>query len=89
MSITNQTKLAEIDSNLDEFLKLLPTLIHDHPDVYVLMRHKAVIGYYQTAIEAQVTGNQQFADQIFSIQHVKETAEELGRYSYAIPARET
>jgi hypothetical protein len=89
MSGTNQAKLAEIDSNLKEFLEMLPMLLHDHADDYVLMRHKAVVGYYGTAIEAQVAGNQQFSDQIFSIQHVKEAAEELGRYSYAIPARET
>ena len=84
MSGTNQAKLSEIDSNLQCFLEMLPTLLREHSDDYVLMRHGTVVGYYVTAIDAQIAGNQMFADQIFSIQHVVETAEELGRYSYAI-----
>jgi hypothetical protein len=89
MTDANTAKLAEIDSNLETFLELLPELLHEHSEDYVLMRHQDVVGYYSSAIDAQVAGNQQFGDHIFSIQHVREAAEELGRYSYAIPARET
>jgi len=87
--MSGSDKLAEIDSNLKRFLELLPTLVKAHHDKYVLMRHQEVIGYFGTAIDAQIAGNQQFDDQIFSIQQVKETAEELGRYSYAVLSRES
>jgi hypothetical protein len=77
-------KRAEIDSNLERFLQLLPSMMAEHAEQYVLMRHKTVIGYYATAIDAQIAGNQQFADHMFSIQHVREVAEELGHYAYAV-----
>jgi hypothetical protein len=86
--MSGSAKLTEIDRNLERFLELLPTLVTAHRDKYVLMRHQEVIGYFGSAIDAQIAGNQQFEDQIFSIQEVKEMAEELGRYSYAVLSRE-
>ena len=86
--MSSSDKLAEIDSNLERFLELLPTLVKAHHDKYVLMRHQQVVDYFPTAVDAQIAGNQQFEDQIFSIQQVRETAEELGRYSYAVLSRE-
>ena len=87
--MSGSDKLTEIDSNLARFLELLPTLVKAHRDEYVLLRHQQVIGYFDTAIDAQIAGNQRFDDQIFSIQQVKEAAEELGRYSYAVLSRES
>jgi len=82
----NKAKLAEIDSNLQRFLELLPALLLEHRGEYVLMRRKAIIGYFQSAIDAQTAGNQQFGfgDRLFSIQRVDEHAEELGYCSYLL-----
>jgi len=52
------------------------------------MRHKIVVGYFRSAIDAQIAGNQQFDDGVFSIQHINEPAEELGHFAHAIYARE-
>jgi hypothetical protein len=87
--MSGSAKLTEIDRNLARFLELLPGLAKTHHDKYVLMRHQQVIGYFDSAIDAQIAGNQRFDDQIFSIQQVKEAAEELGRYSYAVLSRES
>jgi hypothetical protein len=88
MNATDKEKLAEIDSNLERFLELLPELLAEHPSEYVLMRHKIVVGYFRSAIDAQIAGNQQFDDGVFSIQHINEPAEELGHFAHAIYSRE-
>jgi hypothetical protein len=85
--VSNRTKMDEIDRNLKRFLEVLPELMSKHADDYVLIRNSEIIGYFNSAIDAQIAGNRQFPDQLFSIQQVKEAAEELGRYSYAIPSR--
>ena len=84
MSATDKDKLAEIDSNLERFLEMLPELMRSHPNECVLMRHRTIIGYYKSAIDAQIAGNRSFEDRIFSIQPVKEVAEELGHFAYAV-----
>jgi hypothetical protein len=80
-------KGTEIDRNWERFVELLPALMGEHADDYVLMKDRSVIGYYKSAIDAQIAGNQRFEDQIFSIQHIAQAPEELGRYSYAILSR--
>ena len=82
-------KRAEINSNLGRFLELLPGLMKEHPNDYVLMRNRSVVGYYKSALDAQIAGNQQFPDGLFSIQHIKEVAEELGHFAYALHSGET
>ena len=87
MSFSAKAKRAEIDKNLKRFLQLLPDLLSEHQDSYVLMRDRNVVDYFDTAIDAQIAGNQKFDDRLFSIQHVKEVAEELGQFSHAIHPR--
>lgn len=87
MSHVALSKSAEIDRNLAKFLELLPSLIPRHKGQCALMRHGEVIDFFDSAVEAQIAGNQRFSDRLFSIQHVQEVAEELGRFSYALPAR--
>ena len=89
MSVTTGAKLAEIDSNLATFLEILPQMIKTHQGEYALMRHKSVVGYFKTAIDAQIAGNSQFHDRIFSIQQVKEVSEELGNFAHALHPRTT
>ncbi len=78
------SKTAEIDRNLGRFLEILPRLVPAHSGKYVLMRHGEVVEFYGSAIDAQIAGNQKFDDGVFSIQQVKEVAEELGYFSYAV-----
>jgi hypothetical protein len=89
MSAFAETKRAEIDGNLARFLEMLPGLLAAHKGRYVLMRRGAVVGYYDTALDAQIAGNQKFDDEIFSIQPVTDLAEELGCFAYAVDPRES
>jgi hypothetical protein len=84
VGMSHSAKLAEINSNLERFLALLPSMMAEHAGQYVLMRHKSVVGYYDSAIDAQIAGNQKYEDRLFSIQHVREVAEELGHFAYAV-----
>ena len=51
------------------------------------MRNEAIVEFYDLAIDAQIAGNKKFDDGLFSIQPVKEEAEELGYFSYAVDPR--
>jgi hypothetical protein len=51
------------------------------------MRIAAIVGFYPSALDAQIAGNNKFNDDIFSIQPVMEEAEELGYFSYAVDPR--
>lgn len=87
MNASNISKSAEIDRNLAKFLELLPVLKHDYSGKWALMRNAVIVGFYDSGADAQIAGNVQFDDRIFSIQPVKEEAEELGYYSYAVDPR--
>jgi len=80
-------KLAEIDRNLAVFQQLLPDLVLQHPDEYVLMRHGEVLDYFPEAIDAQIAGNQRFPDLMFSIQRITDLPEQLGCFSHAVDPR--
>lgn len=88
MSHGTLSKIAEVDRNLSKFLELLPTLLPGHAGQYALMRHGEVLDFFDTALDAQIAGNQRFVDRVFSIQPVMEVAEELGCFSYAVDPRE-
>ncbi len=86
---TDRQKMDEIDRNLERFLELLPELLPAHAENYALMRDRQIVGYFPSALDAQIAGNSQFSDQRFSIQQVTNAPEELGRYSYAISSLQT
>ena len=88
MSRTVISKIEEIDRNLEKFLAMLPSLLPQHAGQYVLMRHVAVVDFFDSALDAQIAGNQKFGDMVFSIQPVEETVEQLGYFSYAIDQRQ-
>ena len=83
----SHTKSEEIDRNLEKFLEMLPILMPDHEGEHVLIRDGKILAFFPSALDAQIAGNRRFDDQIFSIQCVKEVAEELGYFSYAIDPR--
>ena len=79
-----RTKTSEIESNLAQFLEILPSFVGEHAGQYALLRDGKVMGFYESAVTAQIAGNQQFDDQLFSIQLVSQAADELGYFSYAL-----
>ncbi len=83
----SHTKRQEISQNLERFLQALPTLVLEHKGEYALLRHGRIEGFFESALDAQIAGNQKFSDQIFSIQCVEDIAEELGYFSYAVDPR--
>lgn len=72
----SHSKSEEIDRNLERFLEVLPSLVNDHEGQYALIRHGRILEFFDSAMDAQIAGNQRFDDKIFSIQRVRETAEE-------------
>ena len=82
-----RTKRDEIERNFEEFRKMLPTLVADRQGQYALLRDGQIEDFFPSAMDAQIAGNRQFDDRLFSIQCVKETAEELGYFSYAVDPR--
>ena len=84
-----RSKIEEIERNFEEFRKRLPKLVEDREGQYALLRHGQIEDFFASAIDAQIAGNRQFDDQLFSIQCVKETAEELGYFSCAVDPRRT
>ncbi len=87
MSSLNALKAVEIDRNFAAFLKMLPNLVGDYAGQWALLRHGFVIAFYPSALDAQIAGNINFDDQIFSIQPVEQAPDELGYFSYAINPR--
>ena len=85
----SHTKSEEIDQNLEVFLEALPSLMPDHEGQYVLIRRGEMQEFFDSALNAQIAGNQRYDDQLFSVQCVKETVEELGYFSYAIDPRQS
>lgn len=81
MSHTIADKDAEIDRNFERFLELLPGLVAEHAGEYVLMRDREIVEFFPSALDAQIAGNQRYADSGFSIQEVEMEPEHLGVYS--------
>lgn len=83
----SRTKIEEIEQNYKRFMELLPTLVDRHPGQYALLRDREIVGCYESAIAAQVAGNQRFKDHLFSIQAITQTPEHLGFFAHALPRR--
>jgi hypothetical protein len=77
-------KRREIDGNLERFLPLLASLLAEHEGQYALMRHGEIMGFFDTAIDAQIAGNQRFEDGLFSFQLLRDEVEELGLWCHAL-----
>jgi hypothetical protein len=75
----------EIADNLDIFLRELPNLLPTHRDKFALLRHKKIVGYYETVTDAVTAANHEYPDQIYSVQQVTDTAADAGYYSHAVP----
>ena len=79
-----RTKQEEVDRNFAFFQSELQRLLLKYRDKYALLRDKTVVGYFDTALDAQTAGEQQFKDGLFSIQRVSDEVIDLGLYSHAV-----
>jgi preprotein translocase subunit SecD len=82
-------KQQEVDRNFEFFKGRLPDLLKSHVGKYALLRHQEVIGFYDTVVDAQLTGMKFYQDGMFSVQQVSNTAVDLGYYSHAVPLAQT
>lgn len=79
----------EIEENLKIFLKELPKLLPTYRGKFALLRHKKIIGFYDTVADAVSAAITLYPDKIFSVQQVTDTAFDAGFYSYAMPLGST
>jgi hypothetical protein len=84
----NDAHQAEIDNNLEFFLKELPKIAAQRGKL-ALIRHQKIINFFDTPLDALSAGTTLYPDKIFSIQQVTDIATNLGYYSYAVSMGDT
>ena len=84
MQVQRDAKMREIQSNLEFFRSKLPELMRTHREKFALIRHREIIGMFDTALDAQIAGNRLYSDNIYSVQKVTEAAIDLGFFSHAM-----
>jgi hypothetical protein len=83
MSAT-RTKQQEVDRNFAFFQAELPKLLLKYRGRYALLRDRAIVGYYDTILDAQTAGELQYKDGLYSVQKVSDEVIDLGLYSHAV-----
>jgi hypothetical protein len=82
--IMPRTKQEEVDSNFAFFQRELSLLLTSERGKFALIRDCKIEGFFDTALDAQITGSKLFDDGLFSIQQVTDDAVDLGYYSHAV-----
>ena len=80
----SKSKQQAVDQNFEAFKKKLPELLEKYRGKYAVLRNEEVVGFYDTALDAQKIGNQLYPDGFFSVQEVTNTVVDLGFYSHAV-----
>ena len=75
----------EVDQNYQAFKARLAELVQSHPGKFALMRHGAIVEFFDTPRDAHVAGRTLFPDELFSVQEVTEAPVDLGYFSHAVP----
>lgn len=75
---------VEIDRNYDFFQRNLRRFLTDHEGQFALLRHREVVGFFDSVGEAYRAGTGRFPDRLFSVQPVSSEPVELGHWSVAI-----
>ena len=71
----------EIARNFDHLQRSLATLLPLHESEFALLRHGAVVGFFDDAGAADRAGMDRFSDRIYSIQQITDEPIELGFYA--------
>lgn len=70
-TISREEARRETLDNYTAFVEeLLPDLLETHPNEWVLLRSRRLIGMYPTGLTANQAGREQFPDRRYSIQEV-------------------
>mgnify|MGYP006428483819 CR=1 FL=1 len=77
----------ELDKNYAALQEKLPDLIDEYRGKFALMRDGEIVDFYDTARDAQTTGQKLYEDGIFSVQEITDSVADLGFYSYAMSKR--
>ena len=79
-----RSRQEEVDRNFVFFQAELKNLLPNHRGKYALLRDKAIIGYYDTILDAQTAAELQYKDGLYSIQRVTDDVVDLGLFSHAV-----
>ena len=74
---------TEIARNFDAFQRTLTTILPMQRNRFALLRHGAVVGFFDRPGAADAAGSAQFNDGLYSIQQVTDEPVELGLYANA------
>ena len=81
---TIRSKQEEVDRNFAFYQAELPKVLPQYRGKYALLRDRRIVGYYETIVDAQTSGNALYADGLFSVQKVSDESIDLGFYSHAM-----
>ena len=73
-----------VDKNFEAFTQKLPELLKTHPNKFALLRDADAVEFFDSARDAMVYGQNEFADGLFSVQEVSSEVEDLGYFSHAM-----
>ena len=73
-----------VDKNFEAFTQKLPELLKTHPNKFALLRDGDAVEFFDSARDAMVYGQNEFADGLFSVQEVSSEVEDLGYFSHAM-----
>ena len=80
----DQAIQKEVDQNYQAFKESLPELMASDPGKYALLRHKEIVQVFDSARDANIFAEAQFADGLYSIQQVTDRPVDLGFFSHAM-----
>lgn len=78
---------TEIDRNFDYFQRSLGTFLDREAGRFALLRHRAIIGFFDRPSQAIRAGAERFDDGLYSIQEVTTEAVDLGSFVHALDQR--
>ncbi|MSO70015.1 MAG: hypothetical protein EXQ98_07055 [Alphaproteobacteria bacterium] len=81
-----ETRRQEVARNFQAFQQKLPELLASRRGQFAVMRHGAIVDYFDTIGAAVRFAAKTYEDQIFSIQEVTDKAVDLGWFSHAAAA---
>jgi len=75
-------KRSALEENYRAFVRLLPELLPDHAGEYALMRDGRVVQYFTSPRGALLAGRERFADDLFSVQEMRQSQADFGWFSH-------
>ena len=74
----------EVDQNYDFFKTQLPELIKEHQGDFALLRHQRIIRFFPDAMDAYFFGQEEYSDDLFSVQEITDEPVRLGIMEYVL-----